>query len=357
MSGAAKTFSNSTKTVFTNPKKANFGNFLNVVSPISSAFTTSRGDGPQQLATEDPKLLLAQSGGAPLLTQIALGASVDDALAGYFGRSKGEDWNAYYENLNPDEKAAIDGVRKQLNDIQSNTELRNQAVKKLVDDYPNVVAQIAPRVKAAQEEAFQQSGKQFDQASQGYLDYALRSVGAKYAAGGQLSSGAMVQATADSAAKLGLEKLNYQTGRGDVAYGREYEQASNELLGGWQAKYNEANALRGFQQTMLGQGVQQGFSAQQAYLQRKQSGEQFNATMQFNADQSRKQEQQAMWGALGGLAGTVGGAMLGGPAGAAVGGAAGKSLASGYGSPVSSQPSGSYYGWQPAGNPRLNVTR
>lgn len=262
---------------------------------------------PTMLGKEDPKLLLAQSGGAPLLTQIALGASVDDALAGYFGRSKGQDWDAYLKNLSPDERAAIDNVRNQLTQIQSNTELRNKAVEKITQDFPNVVSMTAPQVKAAKQAA----GEEFDQASQQYMDLALSKVAAKYNAGGMLSSGAAAAATARAGADLGLQRLGYQDEQGSQALGL--------LSQGWQARYNEANALRNFQNTMLGQGAGQGFSAVQAGLQRNLQRDMTNQQAQQQADALKAQESGQMFGALGSLAGTALGATFGGPIGASMG--------------------------------------
>lgn len=223
---------------------------------------------PQQLSEEDPKLRLAQSGGAPLLTQIALGVDVEDALAGYFGRSKGNDWDAYLKNLNPNEQAAINNVRSQLTEIQSNTNLRTQAVQKIVNDFPNIVSQTAPAIAQAKAQA----GEEFDSFSKAAMDYALNSTASKYNAGGMLSSGAAAAAEARTGAQFGMDKLNYVNNQGNQAYDRN----ANDIMGHWQAQYNEANALRSFQQTMLGQGVKQGFSANQDLLNRNFQTQVFN---------------------------------------------------------------------------------
>lgn len=272
---------------------------------------------PQLLSNEDPSMMLAQSGGAPLLTQIALGASVDDALAGYFGKSSGNDFQQYYNSLSSDEKSAIDGVKNQLTQIQSNTDMRTQAVQKLAQDFPNVVSMTAPQVLQAK----QQAGQDFDAASKGAMDLALSSVAAKYGQTGSISSGAATQAEALVGAQQGEQKLSYQTQQGNQAL---------DLLGqGWQQQYNEANALQSFQQKMLGQGASQGFSAMQSMLQRNNQNAQFNANATNQKGMSDQASNNALLGAVGGLAGTAIGGAMAGPVGGAAGGAIGKAAASG----------------------------
>jgi hypothetical protein len=78
----------------------------------------------------------------------------------------------------------------------------------------------------------------------------------------------------------------------------------------------EVNALRDFQNTMLGGGIQQGFSAQQANLQRQFQGQQFNAGLQEQRYQADQQGKNALFGALGSLGGSfLGAKMLGGSMG------------------------------------------
>lgn len=242
---------------------------------------------PTMLPNEDPKLTLAQSGGAPLLTQIALGANVEDALAGYFGKGSGADFKQYYDSLDPAGKSAIDSVRNQLTQIQSNTQLRDQAVQKVVADFPNIVSMTAPKVIQAK----QQAGQDFDAATKGYLDYALRSVAAKGGVNGTVSSGASIQAASDTAAKLGLDKLNYVEGQGNKAL-----DLSNS---DWQNQYTEANALRSFQQKMLGQGASQGFSSAQSALQRAQQTNEFNVNNKNSADAQANAQSNELLGSIG----------------------------------------------------------
>ncbi len=346
MGGAAKSISNignSVKKVVTNPGKANFGDFARAGGALSivglpativgdMAIGGGNKDGgyaPQTLANENPKMVLAQSGGAPLLANIAMGADVEDTLAGYFGRSKGADWDAYKANLPPDELAAINGVQKQLNQIQSNTNLRNQAVQKIVQDFPNIAATAAQTQKQAKTAA----GEEFDSTTKGYIDQALNGVAAKYAAGGNLSSGAMAAASARAGAQIGMDKLGYVTGEGDKAYDRSY----NAGVGDWQARYNEASALRNFQNLMTGQAAGNGFSAVQASLQRNQQTNMANASMAnqraMQDSANKNASDNALFGAIGSLAGTAAGAMIGGPVGASIGAKAGGSMggASDYG--------------------------
>lgn len=262
---------------------------------------------PQMLPNQDPKLILAQSGGTPLLTQIVLGANVEDALAGYFGRSTSikdasgnNDWSAYLNGLNPDERAAIYNVRDQLTQIQKNTDLRNQTIQNLVNDFPNVVSMTAPKVLAAKQAA----GEEFDQATQNAMKLATDQLAAKQASSGLLSSGASAAAAARIGAGYGLQRLDYQNQRGNQQLGLQAQD--------WQNQYNEANALRNFQQTMLGQGVQQGFSANQAMLNRQQQTNMANTQSQNQAQMFNIGQENAMTSQLFGAAGSLAGAYIGG---------------------------------------------
>ena len=263
--------------------------------------------GLAQAGGEDPATLLATTGGASLLANIALGANVDDTIAGYFGAG---DFKSFYGSLGDEDKGLVDGVRKQLTSIQQNTELRNKAVQQVVDDFPNVVAQAAQARKAA--------GQEFDDTTKAYMDQALNKVGAKYAAGGMLSSGATAAASARAAGEMGLNKLAFQ----DQREAFKYDQGA----AGWQARYNETNALRNFQNLMTQGAAGQGFSAVQASLTRKHQTDLTNAGFQNQQRIADQQSQDQLFGAIGGLAGTfVGGKMMqgmyGANSGAATGGA------------------------------------
>lgn len=236
---------------------AKVGNAVGDVLTLGTAKLSMGGGGytPTLLPQSDPVMQLAQSGGAPLLTSIALGANVNDAVAGYFGRASGQDFDAWFNGLTPDQQAAVKGVTNQLTQIQQNTDLRNQAVQKVVNDYPNLVQKTAQDVATAKQKA----GEEFDAASKSYLDYANNAIAAKFGGTGTVSSGAAIAAANRAASELGIQKLGYQTEQGNTAFERD----SADLLGAWSQQYTEANALRGFQQKMLGQGASQGFSAAQ----------------------------------------------------------------------------------------------
>lgn len=253
---------------------------------------------PTLLPKSDPMMELAQSGGAPLLTSIALGANVDDAVAGYFGRTKGQDYDAWYKGLSQDEKQAVDSVKTTLTQIQTNTDLRNQAVQKVVNDFPNIVQGTASAVTAAKQKA----GEEFDAASKSYLDYANNAIAAKFGGSGTVSSGAAIAEANRLAAQLGIQKLQYQTEQGNTAY----ERGANDLLGAWQQQYTEANALRGFQQKMLGQGASQGFSAAQAALERSKQTNIANTGAINQAGAAKAAADNALTSQIFGLAGTAG---------------------------------------------------
>ncbi len=249
-------------------------------------------------APQNPAEMLAATGGAALLTNVALGANIEQAIAGYFGYS---DWNDFATRINDKDYEAVIGVRNQLYQIQSQTNLRNQAVQKVIDDFPNVV-----------ETSRKQAGIEFDETTKNYLDQALQRNASKYAAGGQISSGAANEAAASIGADLGLQKLGYMDERGQIAQDRAIQQ--------FQTRLAETQALRDFQNTMLGAGAGQGFSAMQASLNRNQQTNQFNAEAQNQQNLMDQQSKNALFGSLGGLAGSIIGGSLFGPAGAAAGG-------------------------------------
>ncbi len=294
-----------------------------------------------QMGMENPAQTLAMTGGAPLLANVAMGVDPKQAIAGYFGAS---DYNKFYEGLSDSDKQLVDGVTNQLTSIQTNTDLKNKAVQQVVQDFPNIAAEAAKAHAAA--------GGEFDEVTKGYLDKALGASAAKYAANGNLSSGAMAEASARVGADMGMQKLGYMSDRGDVAY--------NQGAQGWQARYNEANALRSFQNLMTGQAAGQGFSAVQAMLGRNNATQNNNASMANQnamADANRESNtQNAMLGAIGGLAGTALGAAFGGPAGAAIGGKVGSGMANYNATPMSpNQLSFASNGAGFSGNPRLNL--
>ncbi len=253
---------------------------------------------------QSPMDMLVNTGGAPLLANIAMGANVEDALASFLGVPKDQ-----LSNIQ-----GIDSLKSQLTSIQSNTNLKNQAVQKLVQDFPNYMQDLIPKYAGIADKYTQAAAQQ-----------ALQSVGAKYAAGGQLSSGATMAALSRTGAENARANLNYGT----------------QLAGqDWQNQFNEASALRNFQNTMLGNTANQGFNAVQNALGQNQQINMANAGFQNQQNLQNQQNQNSMWQAVGQLGGTALGGMFGGPAGAAIGGQVGQ-LATGQSGMMS--------------NPRLNL--
>ena len=273
---------------------------------LGGSFGGGKVHAPQIGGQQRPLDMLTSTGGAPLLMNIALGADPEEALASFLGTDVGNlraafaNQNSTLGKLSDQDRYALQGLMGQLKSIQSDTNLRNQAVQKLADDFPNIMAQKIPQYSALADDATKQM-----------MDQALNQIGAKYAAGGQLSSGATAQAAAEAGAGLGMQKLQYGT----------------QLAGqDWQNQYNNATALQSFQQKMLGQGAAQGFNAVQNALAGNRGIQQKQAQMNFDADQANAQQSQAMWGALGSLGGTALGTALGGPVGGAAGGQLGSGL-------------------------------
>lgn len=248
---------------------------------------------------QDPATFLAQTGGASLLANISMGVSPTDALAGYFGKStKDGSWEEFLGTVNQKDLDAINSVNGQLTSIQSNTDLRQKAVDNVIADFPNLAK------NAAQARA--QAGGEFDTETRKYMEMALGDTAAKYAAGGQISSGAANEAFARVGAEQALNKLSYMGDREQYAYNT----GANEL----NARLAEVNALRDFQNTMLTGQVAQGFSAQQANLQRQFQGDTNNVNTQnqqiFSNQAAEQASSNAMFGALGSLGGSFIGASL-----------------------------------------------
>lgn len=241
--------------------------------------------------------MLVNSGGAPLLANITMGADVDQTLASFLKLSDGQ-YNEMVQNPNSPDGQAIRQLQNQLKGIQSNTQMKNKAIESLVNDFPNFMAQKAPEF-----------AKMMDNETKAMMDQALSKVGAQFAAGGQLSSGATAEAAAKAGADIGMQRLQFGVGMA----GQD-----------WQNRYNEANALRNFQMNMLGQQSQQGFNAVQNALQQNTQVGMANAGFQNQQSLQNQQNQNAMWQGLGQLGGTVIGGMMGGPIGASLGGQVGQ---------------------------------
>jgi hypothetical protein len=157
----------------------------------------------------------------------------------------------------------------------------------------------------------QRAGAEYDSSMKQYVDQALGKTAAQFAAGGSLSSGAMNEAAAKVGAEFGRDRLEYTTGMGRDLFN---------------TRLAEVNALRDFQNTLLTGQIQQGFSAQQANLQRQFQGQSANADAANQRSLADQQSKNALFGALGSVGGTVIGAYFGGPMGAAVGSQLGGNL-------------------------------
>lgn len=249
--------------------------------------------------TMSPLDMLTSSGGAPLLMDIALGAGVGSSIMNFLGAPAG-DFDQWTTTLSPSDAAAVRGLNQQLQEIQNNTNTQNSAVKQLVNDYPNIMTQ-----------KIQQYQNVADPTIQKMMGQAMQELTAKQAAGGMLSSGASAEAAANIGAKYAGQELDWATGMAENDYGNQLSLASG---------------LQQFQQKMLGQGAQNGFNAVQYALQGNRNIALAQAGYTNQANQYNMNQQNAMSGALGGLAGTVLGGVFGGPTGAAIGGSLGSTL-------------------------------
>lgn len=260
-------------------------------------FANKSPSAPMQMGQQSPLQMLQNSGGAPLLTSIALGVNSKEALASYFGIEPRnyDDWKS---GLTPGELQSINSLESSLGQISTNTELKTKAVESLVADFPNYMASAIPKYAGM-----------MDQYTQAAAQKALDQVGAKYAAGGQLSSGATAAALSRTAADNAQSNFNF---------------GSQMALGDWTNKFNQANALQSFQQKMLGQGATQGFNAIQNALQGNLQTGMANQQVSVRQNEIQQANEGALWGAAGALGGTALGYALGGPIGGKVGGQVGE---------------------------------
>lgn len=306
--------------VMKHPSNAILGTALGGVGGglMGAALTKGSGPGVAKAGQISPMQALQQTGGAPLLAGIAMGADPNQSLMSFFGASG--DYNTWLNSLDPASRSAIQGLSTQLNSISKDTQLKTQAVQKLVSDFPDFMASAIPKYKGIA-----------DAATQAAAEQALNQTAAKYAAGGNLSSGATAAAMARTAAGTAEQNLNF---------------GANLAGADWQNQFNASNALLNFQQKMLGQGAQQGQSAIQQMWGLNQQSNIANAGFQNQANIANQNSQNAMWGAVGQLGGTALGAAFGGPWGAAAGGQMGAGLTSGSAStfrPMPPPPSSSQY--------------
>lgn len=257
---------------------------------------------------QTPLQMLEQSGGSSLLMDISLGANPRDSIMSYFGQQGGsaDNWNKWVEGLSPSDQNAVNGLLGHLGDIQTNTDKQNQAVSQLSQDYPNIMTQ-----------KIQQYQNIADPAIQKMMGQAMQQISAQQSAGGMLSSGASAAAAAQVGAQYAGQELNYATGMANQDFNQQM---------------SIAQGLQTFQQKMLGQGATQGFNAAQNMLNRNQQAGIANAGYQNQTNQYNTQQQNGMYGALGGLAGTVIGGAMGGPMGASIGGGLGSMAGGGGGS-------------------------
>ncbi len=216
---------------------------------ITSSYSPSplqRGPG-----SHDPITFLAESGGAPVLAQVAMGVNPRDALAGYMGIPS-EQFEEYLKGLNPKDANVLTAVQNQLQTIQSDRNLRDQAVQQIINDFPNIANQVA-RTRTA-------SGMEFDELTKGYMDQAIRGRAAGLAANGLLSSGAANEAFSRVGAEHGINKLRYMDERGNATY--------NDAMINSSLRLDDATRRRGFADSMLGLVSRQNAIATQSNLDR-----------------------------------------------------------------------------------------
>lgn len=263
---------------------ATFGTNELLGNPIGKA-ASSLANGPQQYNPQmvpnsgnDPLSTLVSNGGAPLLGQISMGVNVNDALAGYFGQTAAS-FPAWLAAQDQQTQNAINGVSNQLTQVQNNTQLQQTAVNNLVKDFPNMMQTMIPQYSSIMSDATKQM-----------MNQAIQTSAAQYAAGGQVSSGAATLAAAQVGAQYAQSDINYGT---------------NLANQDWSQQYQNANAQLGFQQKMLGQGAQNGFSAAQNALNRTQQNNITNTGAVNQANAANAAQSNNMYNSLLGLGGTA----------------------------------------------------
>lgn len=241
--------------------------------------------------------VMAQSGGVPLLTKVMLGASVGTTLASYFGHKSEQDYRSWFDGLEAQDQQEIQALEKNLSEMQGNMDMRNKAVQKLIDDFPNVAAQQLEETKKQYGTAL----GAFDESTKMVLDKAASQLSAKFASTGGFNSGSFNQGLADQAYQIAQP-------RAQLAYDQQmdlaHQQRENTFMG-QQMRLSEAEALRNFQQNMLGVNQQQRFSAAQAGLQRRQGATSSLAGLDLQHRQASDQAKGQLFGSLGQTLGTA----------------------------------------------------
>jgi hypothetical protein len=226
---------------------------------------------------------VAQSGGMPLMTKVLMGSSVASTLAGYFGLSKPEDYSEWLNSLDEADRAEVQRLEANLTEMQNNVKMRDEAVKKLVDEYPNIMAQAVEERKRSREA--------FDNVTQQVIGKAADQLAAKYAAAGGFSSGAFNQGLAEKSTDIALERAGME--REDAMAGIQDKEKFYAM------RLAETEGLRDFQRTMLGQGMADRFSAGQAMLQSQSGRRQTAANIRASQDMNRSNQKQELFGSLG----------------------------------------------------------
>jgi hypothetical protein len=233
---------------------------------------------------------MASSGGMSMLSKVALGMSVASAVGAAFNKPAGMDYSQWKSEFSEADQAEIARLEATLNTVQNDINIRNQAVSKLIDDFPNVMQQTINAERAA-------VGKAYDQTTKMVLDNAANQLAAKYAATGGFSSGAFNQGLAKEATGLALERAG-----AELDVGRREAQIPIQQ---YQMRLAETEALRDFQRSMLGEGIGARNSAMQNLLQRKAGAASQEMQLKAGEASEKRQQRQQLFGSLGNLAGNL----------------------------------------------------
>jgi hypothetical protein len=239
---------------------------------------------------------MASTGGTSLLSKVALGLPAATAIAQMFQKPPNMDYNEWKGQFAAEDQAEINRLEEELKTVQTNLEVRNQAVSKLIDDFPNVMRDSIQK----QREGLARSRGAFDETTKMVLDQAANQLSAKFAATGGFSSGAFNQGLANASTDVALERAGMV--REDEAMLAQAE--GNVGIQQYQMRLAETEALRDFQRTMLGGQIDQRQSAFQNMMQRKTGMEQTSMQMQNQERIAGRQERAGIFGSLGQLAGS-----------------------------------------------------
>jgi hypothetical protein len=231
---------------------------------------------------------LSSVGGTSILSKVLLGVSAGAAISQMFNKPANVSYDQWKGELSDEDRQYVQNLEDQMNSIQSDMEVRNTGVQKMIDDFPNIMRQSIEQERSA-------LSKSYNETTKLVLDQASNQLAAKYASTGGFSSGAFNEGLAKASTDVALERA-----------GQEYQIGQREAqipIQQYQMRLAETEALRDFQRTMLGGTMDARNSAFNNMMQRSAGMQQTQMQIGSQERIAARQERAGIFGSLGSLAG------------------------------------------------------